>query len=554
MKRVFGFLSLYFSFLYLSFCQNTIGLISYEPEQSQPGYNLVYPHNQSTVFLIDNCGQVVHKWEDDDDLRPGNSAYLLPNGNLIKTARPFSFMGDAIWAGGGGATVEGRNWDNILQWSFTQNDATRRLHHDIAPMANGNVLMISWEKISMVEAVDNGRDPDSMTQNELWPDYILEYNPATGNVVWQWHAWDHLIQDFDPAKMNFGTVSDHPELINLNWDNHNGHPDWMHVNAIDYNEYLDQIVISVPYFDEIWVIDHSTTTQEAKGHTGGDYGKGGDLLYRWGNPVTYKQDVTVERQLFFPHDIHWIDPQATPTDINFGKMAVFNNRVTSSTSSANIILTPFDTESNQYIFNQQEMYGPENFERTITHPEAPVQASSNSVSGVQILPNGNALVCSGRWGFNFEITPEDEVVWEYVLPLRAGNPAPQGEELSINDNFLFRMKRYSENYGAFNNRSLDAQGYLELNPNLDFCDQLLSISSEGEKREYSVSPTLVSEYLKISTNENFVDVSIFNVSGELVKNIQNVPNDQNIDCSGLNSGMYFLSILPGNFTCKIIKL
>ena len=34
----------------------------------------------------------------------------------------------------------------------------------------------------------------------------------------------------------------------------------MHTNSIDYNEKFDQIVISVLYFNEIWVIDHSTTT------------------------------------------------------------------------------------------------------------------------------------------------------------------------------------------------------------------------------------------------------------------------------------------------------
>jgi hypothetical protein len=37
----------------------------------------------------------------------------------------------------------------------------------------------------------------------------------------------------------------------------------------------------------LWVIDHQTTTAQAASHTGGRYNKGGDLLYRWGNPQTY---------------------------------------------------------------------------------------------------------------------------------------------------------------------------------------------------------------------------------------------------------------------------
>ena len=62
--------------------------------------------------------------------------------------------------------------------------------------------------------------------------------------------------------------------------------DWLHTNGIDYNAEYDLIVLSVPRMNELWVIDHSTTTEEALGSTGGRWGKGGDLLWRWGNPRT----------------------------------------------------------------------------------------------------------------------------------------------------------------------------------------------------------------------------------------------------------------------------
>jgi hypothetical protein len=61
---------------------------------------------------------------------------------------------------------------------------------------------------------------------------------------------------------------------------------WNHMNSIDYNPTFDQIAMSVRGNSEVWIIDHSTTTAQAKGHTGGKYGKGGDLLYRYGNPET----------------------------------------------------------------------------------------------------------------------------------------------------------------------------------------------------------------------------------------------------------------------------
>jgi len=46
------------------FSQNTVGLLKNDLDQVYSGYNLLYPHNQSTVYLLDNCGQVVHTWED----------------------------------------------------------------------------------------------------------------------------------------------------------------------------------------------------------------------------------------------------------------------------------------------------------------------------------------------------------------------------------------------------------------------------------------------------------------------------------------------------------
>ena len=58
----------------------------------------------------------------------------------------------------------------------------------------------------------------------------------------------------------------------------------MHCNGLDYNSALDQIALSCRGMNEVYIIDHSTTTEEAVGHTGGNAGKGGDILYRWGNP------------------------------------------------------------------------------------------------------------------------------------------------------------------------------------------------------------------------------------------------------------------------------
>ena len=127
---------------------------------------------------------------------------------------------------------------------------------------------------------------------EIEPD-----GPTGGNIVWEWHVWDHLVQDADPTKDNYGVIADHPELLDINFGDVEGGT-WLHVNAVDYNPELDQIVICARNVSEIYIIDHSTTAEEAAGHTGGNQGHGGDFLYRWGNPLVYGRGTEDDQVIF----------------------------------------------------------------------------------------------------------------------------------------------------------------------------------------------------------------------------------------------------------------
>ena len=146
----------------------------------------------------------------------------------------------------------------------------------------------------------------------LLPDAVVEIEPIRpkgGRIVWQWHVWDHLVQNYDPTKANYGVPSNHVELINANCGALQQF--WNHFNGIDYNPQLDQILISSRNQCEIWVIEHGTNTAQTAGHTGGRYGKGGDLLYRWGNPAAYRLGAAADRQLVEQHDAEWI-PDGLP--------------------------------------------------------------------------------------------------------------------------------------------------------------------------------------------------------------------------------------------------
>jgi len=373
------------------------------------GYTFFAPIRSKTTYLIDMNGEVVHEWPSEHP--PGNSAYLMDDGSIIRTAQDFD--NPTFHGGGSGGRVQRISWEGELLWDFLFSNEEHMQHHDIAVMPNGNVLMIAWEYKTKEEAVQAGRKPSTIGDEEgVWPDTIIEVKPkgkTEAEVVWEWHLWDHLVQDHDEELDNFGEVTEHPELVNVNHSARNG-GDWNHTNAINYNAKLDQVTISVRTFNELWVIDHSTTTEEASGHEGGERGRGGDLLYRWGNPDAYGRGRRGDMQLFGQHDVQWIG-DGLPGE---GNILVFNNgdRGGREHSSVDELSTPI-TKDGRYEAEEGDTYGPKAALWTYGNKESE-RFSSSFISGAQRLPNGNTLICSGADGRLFEVTPKNEIVWEYV--------------------------------------------------------------------------------------------------------------------------------------------
>ena len=433
--------------------EQTVGLFLNE-EGAMEGYTLFAPVSFETTYLIDNDGLLVHSW--DSEYRPSLSGYLLENGNLLRGAK-LAF--DPAFGVGGGR-VEELAWDGTVVWEFEYRTDQFVLHHDIEPLPNGNVLMIAWEKKTAAEAIAAGRNLALLRDGELWPDHIIEVRPtgaSGGDIVWEWHLWDHLVQDIAPAMDNFGVVADHPELVDLNFMQAPG-ADWNHTNGIDYNEELDQILISPRHFSEFWVIDHSTTTEEAASHTGGNSGKGGDLLYRWGNPRVYDAGDAGDRTLFFPHNPQWIEA-GLPGE---GNILVFSNgpRPGGEISSVDEIVPPVDGDGN-YSLTPGEAYGPATAIWTYMADE-PLDFYSEFISGAQRLANGNTLIDEGMNGNFFEVTAAGDVVWRYVNPVAAVGPLAQGDPIPFPDNRVFKVFRYSADDAGLDGQDLSPQGPVEL--------------------------------------------------------------------------------------------
>ena len=416
----------------------TVGLLLNEPE-AMSGYVLMTGVRNNDVHLIDHLGRIAHEWQLEDGVP---HAKLLDNGNLLvqlDAERP---------------SISEVDPDGNIVWQYIPTDIP---HHDFLKMPNGNVLILMQGVKTTEETIALGVSPDIVPSEGMQYDYLIEVRPAGsegGEIVWEWSALDYIVQDFDQAKPNYGDPSEHPELIDANfsagrhWSNVNVLAS-TYINAIDYNPELDQIALSPRHYSELWIIDHSASTEETaasgsnvgKGNTPprsyvlyngskGNSGKGGALLYRWGNPRAYRHGTVADQRLFRQHHTQWIAPGLPGA----GNILVFNNGYELGIatppyySSIEEIVPPVDGYG--YWREPGAAYPPSDPIWRYT-AEPPTDFYSRVVSGVQRLPNGNTLICEGVLGNVFQVTPDGNTVWQYVYPIDRDTPLKQGGQPSI---------------------------------------------------------------------------------------------------------------------------
>jgi hypothetical protein len=361
-------------------------------------YTFYAPKTNNKAYLVDMSGNTYHTWTFPSNKPTGYSSYLLPGGIVLRSVAK---TGNYFTGGPICGEVQKVDWNGNVIWDYVYSTTEYCTHHDIHPMPNGNVLLIAYESKTPAQVTQAGCS-QSIT---MWPDKIVEIQPngATGGtVVWEWRVWDHLCQTFNAAKDNYVTsIVQHPELLNINY---NTQKDWMHVNGVDYNDSLDQVVFSSHNMNEFYVIDHSTTTAEAAGHTGGNSGKGGDFLYRWGNPSAYQASGATIFNVV--HNAHWV-PQDCPR-ANY--LVGFNNKGgTGNKTCIDMINPPYN--GNNYSITPGTAFTPSTYNWRHTYSGTPTQNEGHS----QQLPNGNTLITMSLSGYMYEIDSNQTVVWSKTI-------------------------------------------------------------------------------------------------------------------------------------------
>ncbi|MCB9897648.1 MAG: aryl-sulfate sulfotransferase [Planctomycetes bacterium] len=464
--------------------EQPLGLVL-STDEVAPGYVLYAPLLSTSTFLLDNAGEVVHEWP--SAYGPG-SEYLLDDGTLLRCARlvdPPRFHGGGIYG-----RIERLAPDGTVLWFYELANEQQVLHHDFEVLPNGNILAIVWEYVSPKDALAHGRDPRALGQDGLFADGLIEIRPTLpsgGEIVWEWHVWDHLVQDVSEHMPDYGQIAEHPGRFDVNGEHRDAppptaddlaraaeleeqmralgyvggsddadapkeddprkRPDFMHVNAVDYHADLDLILLSSPHLCEVWVIDHSTTTEQARGTSGGRRGHGGDILWRWGDPRRYGAGTDADQRFFYQHDPEWLDgsnafagPDPGAARVDDLRITVFNNggqRPDGDWSSIDELVLPFDPVRG-FVREPGKPFG----------PEQPVWTYSDKgtflspfISGAQRLPNGDTLVCEGISGRLFEVNRAGKVVWDYRNPVTGDVPAPKGTG-GVPPLAVFRATRY----------------------------------------------------------------------------------------------------------------
>jgi len=471
--------------------------------QAYQGYTLFAGNNSKNTYLINMNNTTYHSWT--HTRNGGYSCYLMTDGTLWRSA-----VASTTYFNGGGATgvIQKIAWNGTVLWEFTYATSSYRSHHDFSVLPNGNVLLIAWESKTAAQCIAAGLNHSAT----LWPDHIVEVQPVGtngGNIVWKWHFWDHLIQDWDSTKANYGVVANHPELLDINVGSTSG--DWMHCNGISYDTLTDQIVISSHNLNEVFVIDHSTTIQEAAGHTGGRWGKGGDFLYRWGKPANYRAPGTTVFNVV--HCSVWI-PYDCP---GAGNIMAFNNRSGTNSSIVMEIVPPRDSLGN-FIHVPGTAYGP----ASATWTYSASGFYSQHLGGNQRLPNGNTVICESTVGYMFEVNPAGVTQWYYN---RGGE--------------VVRALRYPTNY------------ITSIENNLGIPATIPTTTELTSAYPNPFNPVINIKY-SLAKQSN-VTVKIFNILGQEIKTLVNensqAAGNYDIQWNGITeSGLYAPS---GVYFCRL---
>lgn len=405
-------------------CPSTFptGTTNYQPEKCWNGYTL-FPVSRKGIALIDMNGKVVHYWKDFQ----GMPAKMIPGGKI------FGSLGqrDRSIAYQDYTDVTEVDWNGNILWSFNHNQFVNdedsgpvwvaRQHHDYQIEGNpvgyyspAQQCKDDFNKVLIL--CHNDVKNSKISPQLLLEDTLLEVDRA-GNILWRWNLLKHL-NEFNLTDIQKNAIFRDP---NTQLRGPEGQGDLFHINSASYlgeNHWYDEgderfhlnnIIMDSREANIMFIISHET----------------GKIVWSIGPDFTSNRALRIMGIIIGMHHAHMI-PKGLPGE---GNILVFDNGgwagygSPSQTSKTGMKVDRRDS-SRVIEFNPITLKIVWQFSASDMGFKSPMNAHffySPLVSSAQRLENGNTLITEGANGRFLEVTPEKEVVWEYIFPYLEGN-------------------------------------------------------------------------------------------------------------------------------------
>lgn len=405
------------------------GTTIYKPEKCWNGFTVFGTEVLSEgTALIDMNGAVVHQWKHigQEDHPPK----IIKGGYVAGTNRPSPEKKGRIWGLEDSSDLVVADFDGKIVRRIPK----AGMHHDFQfegnpvgyyvpgmPMDNykGKMLVLSNRIV---------KDP-RITDKDILDDVIYELD-GDGKIIWKWFGTEHLDEMNLPDEVR-KTMHKYPTYsMTRNAGVKGG--DWIHVNAASYlgpNKWYsenpkkyavfhpDNIIVSCRQTNTSFIIEKKTG--KIVWHLGPHYYP--DTVWEF-NGEKYPQAYKRLEQIVGNHHTHMI-PKGLPGE---GNILIYDNGGYGGYGPRNPG-AHFGWSDARRDYSRVIEFDPRTLEVKWQHSAKEMglrnkyQFYSDYVSSAQRLPNGNTLITNGAVGQLQEVTPDHEIVWEYISPFYTAN-------------------------------------------------------------------------------------------------------------------------------------
>ena len=154
--------------------------------------------------------------------------------------------------------------------------------------------------------------------------------------------------------------------------------------------------------------------------------------------------------------------------------------------------------------------------------------SSDYTSGAKVMENGNVYITSGEWDQFIEITPDDEIAWNYKLE---------------GIHYTYRTEKYGNTHPGLLDKDLTSEGTIE-SPLSEYDCMDFSVSTNNiNGDEVSIFHDAIMQTLSIKIkNEGHFSIFGYDLMGRMVLRNTNFSRGENLDISNIDNQIIILII------------